>query len=105
VDADLYQFHYLSQNGYDSVIFIDLIVLSDTSKTLNLDIDTSTFYTNILIGNDATIFLNLTAKNVCDSLVTINFSVLTNTTNFLNKTANFYIYSNPVLDGFCSKSG
>jgi hypothetical protein len=103
-EADIYQFDYLSQNGCDSLVFLNLNVLSNISETLNLDIEANTFFDDILIENDTTIFQHLTATNGCDSLVTIHFSILTTSTNFLNKTTDISVFPNPVSDGFYLKN-
>ena len=65
-------------NGCDSIVILDLQVLPQLTETLNVEICSGQSYTfngqNLNIGGTYT--ANLTSSNGCDSIVTLNLSVL-----------------------------
>lgn len=99
-ETGIFEFNFLSQNDCDSVVFLNLNVLPNTDTLLEIAIEINTYFEDILIENDTTIFQQFVAENGCDSLVTLQFSTFTNTVNQLESLATISLHPNPVADYF-----
>jgi len=73
-------------NGCDSIVNLSLTVLNNSSFTLDANICNGIIYTfgSQSLSTSGTFFRTLTAANGCDSVVTLNLTVLPNSSSSMN---------------------